>query len=354
MIVYLITTTLLSCIGWVLYLLLVRGRFSFKQQKLFIFSIILGSFIFPLLLSSGHAPMLRPNPYVRPLAFGQAIEHEQLQSFCRCERPDYTHRVHYRTNASINFILTYKAEINGVIFLAVSLVVFIFFLQMRYLARLIKQSKVKRIYLDGSQIYLLSPLRPHSVGTFWLGKNYIIWQGALDSLPQNEREAILRHELSHLRQKDTWLKAGLRVIQCFWLLNPIFYYFKKELELLSECIADQQASQALPSPLSYARLLVKVKEWQQAPLTQAFKGGQLRERIKRLTRTAPQHNFYRFFLSAFLLLLMQAFSSPTLSEQVSSFFYTIETYEEIYQKVESHQPEAIYCKDCETVCTPNE
>ncbi|MCI4670742.1 MAG: M56 family metallopeptidase [Bacteroidia bacterium] len=352
MIVYLITSTLLSLLGWLLYVALIRNRYSWKQQKNFILMIFFMSFLFPLIFYPKAPELLKPNPLVQPLAFGQSIDHSHLQSFCKCERPDYTHRIKYRTNAYLNLFLNNKHYLNIGIAIAVFGVILVFLLQLNYLRKLVKNSKQKNYYLNGKEIVLLFPPIPHSIGAFRLDKNYVIWQKDLDGLEEAEKRAILLHELSHIAQRDTLLKAFLRISQCFWLFNPVFYYFKRELDLLSECIADEEGSKALSSPMSYANLLVKVKEWQQAPLVQQLKGSILFTRIHRLTHQRIPNKFRNYFLSATLLVLLQGMISIPLAKQISNLFLAFETYEEIYLKVDHGHSEAIYCQDCESVCQP--
>lgn len=352
MIVYLITTSLLSFIGWALYVLLVRERYSWSQQKNFILITLLFSFLFPLVFYPKSSKILKPNPLVQPLAFGQSIDHRELQSYCNCPNPNYTHRIKYRTNGYLNFILKNKSYLNLPIGIGLALVLSIFIVQLLYLRKLVRHSDKKSIQLEGETLTLLIPPSPHSIGAFYLDKKYVIWQEELEKLSDVERKAILLHEFSHLRQRDTLLKALLRIAQCFWLLNPAFYYFRRELDLLSECIADEEGSKAMKGTLSYANLLIKIKEWQQVPLANYLKGSILFKRIHRLTHRPGPSKLRNYFLSAALLVALQGLISVPLARQISNWFLAFETYEEIYQKVDTHHSEAIYCQDCETVCQP--
>ncbi|MEO0897298.1 MAG: M56 family metallopeptidase [Bacteroidota bacterium] len=354
MIVYILTTILLSILGYGLYAVLVRNRYSWKQQKGFLVSMMIFSFLFPLLLQNSHGPKLNPNPLVKPVGFGQRIDQHSLQSFCKCERPDHTHRIKYHANAWLNVILANKKYLSTGIFSAVGLVVLLLCIQFLYLKRLVNRSRKQNIILDGAIVSLLYPRKAHGVGAFWLKGNYVIWSQELNKLQQEEQEAILRHELSHLKQKDTWLKALIRIVQCFWLINPIFYLIRRELDLLSECIADEEASRSMSSSAAYAKLLLKVKSWQMLPLTNGFKGSKLSIRIHRLMEELPQHSLRSFAGRALLLIVLQASLTIPLANQLTDVIYTMETYEQIYHKIPDQQPDAIYCQDCETVCKPIE
>lgn len=352
MIIYLITSTLLSLIGWGIYVLLVREKYSWKQQKNFILITLMLSFLFPLIFYPKTSQILQPNPLVQPLAFGQSIEHHQLQSYCKCQNPDYTHRIKYTANGYLNLLLKNKGWLNVVIGIAISLVICMFLIQLFYLRKLVRTSAQKLVEIKGKKLILLIPQTPHSIGAFRLDKKYVIWQEELSTLSKDEQEAILLHEFAHLKQADTLLKSLLRIAQCFWLLNPAFYYFRKELDLLSECIADEEGASAMKSPVSYANLLVKIKEWQQAPLANYLKGSILFKRIHRLTHRPVPSKLRNYFLSAALLVVLQGVISIPLAQEISNWFLAVETYEEIYQKVDIHNSEAIYCQDCESVCQP--
>ena len=124
--------------------------------------------------------------------------------------------------------------------------------------------------------------RPHSVGTFWLGKSYLIWQEQLGTLTEQELHAVYRHELSHIQQGNTFEKAALRLIQCLWCWHPVFYLVRKELTLLSEFLADEAGASVLPKPQAYAHLLLNLQVLKSLPLAQHFQQSQLRKRIERL------------------------------------------------------------------------
>ncbi|MEL6134446.1 MAG: M56 family metallopeptidase [Bacteroidota bacterium] len=348
MITYLTATTLLSWIGWLLFIGLVRNKASFQQQKLFIYGVLVLSLSLPLIMARG--PLFHPHPEVKPMGWVHAIDPVALQTYCKCESPDYTHRIHYRANAAYQFLFTYKQTLLWIVLIAIGGVLIHFGLQLRYLQRLIKHSRKVIQTLDGQSFYLLYPSENHAVGAFGFRHKYIIWQENLSELSQAEQEAIFRHELSHLRQYNTLEKFILRVIQCLWILNPAFYLLRKELHLLSECLADQ-ATLPHMSPKSYAQLLIRVQEGLLSPLTAHLKGSELSVRIHRLIQP-HQPSRLAFPLGFVLLLSTQLFLVQPVVSNVSQTLDELQTYEKIYHQTPDSE-EAIYCTDCETVCTPD-
>lgn len=349
MITYIITSITLSLASWAIYLLFVRRKASLVQQKTFIYLSLAGSLLLPLTVS--HKPLIHPNPLVQPLAFGQ-IDHGHLQQFCQCEKPDYSHRVLYRTNAYYNILLKNKHWLSGIIFSAVFLTACVFLAQLIFLNFLVNSSPKEFKRLGKHGFYLLYPSRKLGVGAFHLRKKYIIWQAEMEHLSEQERQAVFAHELSHIQQQNTLEKAMLSIIQCFWLINPAFYFFRKELDLLSECIADRKGSEIMESRKEYARLLLKLKTLQPVALVQHFKGGILQKRIEILLAKSDSSSLLPLLSGFLLLTLFQLNMVNPVSASVSRTIYELETYETIYRKVAPGRQQAIYCQDCETICSP--
>lgn len=350
MITYLLTTTLLSWLGMGIYWGVVRRRATLMQQRSFIHVIILASLTLPLLTPKHVQPTLSPTPHVAALPFGAPLDHGDLKRYCRCERPDYTHRIHYRTSATYNFLLSHKYWLGYAIAIAVAITFLILMLQIGYLWRLVRRSRHQPINVDGHSCIILIPERPLGIGAFYLGKSYILWQESLAQLSEAERQAIYRHELSHLLQGNTIEKALLRLIQCLWLANPAFYLMRKELELLSEFIADRTASRSFGGIKPYASLLLKVKLLQAPKVTSALTGSKLRRRIEQMVQPTRESRVLGWLGLSLALIFQMALTSP-LSISISDTINKIETYEEISQQAPP-ETEVIYCQDCETVCLP--
>ncbi|TAE59439.1 MAG: hypothetical protein EAZ89_02475, partial [Bacteroidetes bacterium] len=317
MIAYLITSALLSWLGLLLYLGAGRRWLNVAQQRIFIHLTIAASLALPLVVSLP-ASLQQANPELKPLAFGQPIAHSALQQYCRCERPDYSHRIRYRANVAYNLLLERKELMAGTVFGAMGLVALWLMLQLLYLRWLVRSSQVRPFDWQDIHCLLLYPRRPMPAGAFWLGKPYIIWSESLDQLAENERLAVIRHEWSHLRQMNTSERFALLMIQCLWLLNPAFYYFRKQLSLLSEYIADAQGADAMGSKKAYAQMLLRLKEGQSLPAISRFSGGSLGLRIRRLLHKAePRQALWPMLLSCLLLLTAQGLTVAPLSSRVS-------------------------------------
>ncbi len=356
MINYLITSMILSAIGWLAYVLIVRRKAVPIHQKWFIYFVVISSLIIPIFAPQPAAkadePALMPK-----MAFGQQLHLEeiQLQHLCKCENPNFSHRVIYRSNTFYNLVLEHKQVITWVILVALLLVFVRILFQYRYLHRLVARSR-KADRWQGKQRYtLLFPEKAHAVGAFYLRQPYIIWQAEMGHLSEAELAAVISHELSHIRQLNTLEKSVLSLIQCFWLLNPVFYYFRKELDLISEWIADRNGSTTIGNAKAYAQLLVRMKELQSLPLVSPFKGKRqhtLKGRIQRIL-THPKGHWAYPMIALTAVFCLQIALVGALSARVDQTLEEFKTYEEIYLE-HPEEEECLYCTDCHTVCVPGE
>lgn len=352
MINYIITSSLLVIPAWLLYVCLVRNRTTLQRQKIYLYVMLTGSLVFPLVFPMGESTFLAPHPQVEAMGFGTRIDHHALQQYCRCEQPNYAHRIRYRANIWYHFLFKNKSWLSLGILMAMSSVLMMLIVQLFYLKGLIKQSRQESIEIDGDVCVLLYPKQAHSVAAFWLGKSYIVWQAQLEDLSEEERLAVYRHELSHLHQFNTVEKAAFRFLQCLWGLNPVFYLIRKELNLLSEYLADESGTLALPRK-QYAHLLLHLQSLKSVPFAAHFGHSDLRKRIEHLLQPPAPTRFPYWQVAIGAIFALQLICVFPLSAEVSQTLKELSTYEVIYHKVDPDTKEAVYCTDCETVCTPD-
>ena len=216
-------------------------------------------------------------------------------------------------------LLEYKQLILMVILGAMALVLMRLMLQYRFLFYSEKKMPdSKGTFLLKGSIFILHPDKKIGVGAFQLlGKSYVIWQPEMDHLKADQVNAIISHEISHLRQYNTIERALLKLLQCVWLLNPAFYFFQNELDLLSELIADAAGSKTMNSRKAYAQLLLSLKMGQRAQLVSGFKtGGRLGTRIRFLLKTPRKHHWALPLFALLLVFGADFLSAPRLNAQV--------------------------------------
>ncbi len=350
MINFLITSSILLLMGWLCYHLWVRKSTNFRQRKLFLYLIVATSLSLPWAIHQWGGPILRPNPHTPALSPSKAVPFGELSRYCQCEEPNLSHRISYRANSSVNFILAHKYQLGLIIGGAMLLTLLAFGLKMAYLFYLVSYSKRETKQLGTRTFTLLTPQKPRGIGAFWLGRSYILWEEPSIDLQEDQRRAILEHEWSHLSQGHTGEKVILNLIQCFWFFHPCFYLVKKELDLLGELIADQAASKTL-EPRSYARLLLELQTMTSSPSpSSGLTGSLLKHRIEALVTTPDSASSSSKWWLPITLCLQILLAGPVMFA-VDHSLNQLAFYEEAYHQAPEAE-EVIFCQDCETVCVP--
>lgn len=354
MIYFILVSTLLSLLGYTVYRFWVQKRLGLQLRKRYLYFMVAASLTlplsFPTLQDWFHLQQTVQIESQSPLVAFRQVPLPALQQFCHCEQPNYSHRFLYRSNLIFNLLIQHKAYLSALVGLAMLGVGVHLLLQLLYLQRLVKGSRIEEIDWQGKNIKLLHPPRAHGLGAFQLDKDYLIWQEGMEKLPPESLSAVLAHELSHLQQFNTLEKALLNFLQCVWLANPVFYALRKELALLSELIADRAAIPQMESPQQYARLLLDLHKGFVPAMAQGLKQHSLKSRIEFILRASPAP---RQKMSVALPLVMGALLQLgvglPVSAKVEASLAEFAQYQHVYQ----HQPEqeeGYYCTDCESFC----
>jgi D-alanyl-D-alanine endopeptidase (penicillin-binding protein 7) len=103
-------------------------------------------------------------------------------------------------------------------------------------------------------------------------------------------EALLAHELAHIKRHDYLVNLLQNVIEALLFFHPAVWWISRGVRLERELIADDIAARQLGEPRRLALALSELERLQFSThqLAQAANGGDLMSRIKRLLRPAPQ------------------------------------------------------------------
>ncbi len=131
----------------------------------------------------------------------------------------------------------------------------------------------------------------------------------LKKLPSDEFEAILFHELAHIKRNDYFMNLIQSFLNALFFWSPAVLWISKRIRIERENCCDDMATACCESPEVYCRALFQVEELRGAtlPLTVGFHEKRLRDRIRRILRsdrTAPHAS--RRFLAPFAVLLFSA------------------------------------------------
>lgn len=135
---------------------------------------------------------------------------------------------------------------------------------------------------------------PLSAG--WWRPIVLLPVGLVTRLPVDHVEALLAHELAHIRRHDYLVNLIQVTIEALLFYHPVVWWLSRQVRLEREHIADQLAVRVTASPRTLALALATLADLQApgtapfgtgllgAGLTQAGSGGRLKKRIELLLR----------------------------------------------------------------------
>ena len=143
----------------------------------------------------------------------------------------------------------------------------------------------------GAQIGLSRPVRllvsalvqvPTVVG--WLRPVVLVPVGALGGLPAEHLEALLLHELAHIRRHDYLVNMLQSVAESLLFYHPAVWWVSGHIRAERELCCDDVAVSISGDALTYARALAQLESYRPAHLSAALaaNGGSLADRIARL------------------------------------------------------------------------
>jgi len=93
--------------------------------------------------------------------------------------------------------------------------------------------------------------------------NNIFWRDDID-MQSHSGKLILQHEIAHIRQRHTWDKLFLQLVVIVCWLNPCYWIIQKELSLVHEFLADENAIPDNDTE-AFARMLLQTHYGNQFP-----------------------------------------------------------------------------------------
>jgi D-alanyl-D-alanine endopeptidase (penicillin-binding protein 7) len=134
-------------------------------------------------------------------------------------------------------------------------------------------------------------------------------------MPPQLLEALLAHELGHIRRHDYLVNLVQNVIEALLFYHPAVWWISRRIRHEREQIADDFAARQLGEPRRLARALSELERLQFSGhhLAQAAAGGDLMARIRRLVRPDPQALDWRAAIPVLGLVLACAASAHALS-----------------------------------------
>ncbi|MFG6430554.1 M56 family metallopeptidase [Roseateles sp. LYH14W] len=150
-------------------------------------------------------------------------------------------------------------------------------------------------------------LLPDLPGPITLGtlKPCVLLPAALLSrLPVDLLEALLAHELAHVRRWDYLANLLQSAVEALLFFHPVVWWLSARMRAERELVADEISADLLDDPRRLARALHALSELQPRPLPAvalAARGGDLLRRIERLLAPKPQATGWKLALPALLI-----------------------------------------------------
>jgi uncharacterized protein (TIGR03435 family) len=122
---------------------------------------------------------------------------------------------------------------------------------------------------------------PASIG--WLRPIVLVPAGALGGLPAAQLEALLLHELAHIRRHDYLVHILQRVVEAVFFYHPGVWWISSHMRIERELCCDDIAVSITGDALIYARALAEFDSARFIqPAVMAANGGSVADRIARL------------------------------------------------------------------------
>jgi beta-lactamase regulating signal transducer with metallopeptidase domain len=373
---YILTSILLSWLGLGVYLLFRRFAAPLLARRILLWMVVGLALLLPLMpefIAPAQPVSVKPTDIGAPLKTRQSRPDEDenrsllkanedfqlrrtknhaflevpisaLHEFCHCSNPGAGDVIRYQASLFNDVMLEYRPLVWGIFAFILLAVLLRFSAALVRLMWLTRKFAAETVWVDGVRVRLVRGFPGVQAGALRLGGRYIFWQSSLDALPGQEQQAILRHELSHIRQGNTFERLVLGLSQCVWFLNPAYYFISRELVQLSEYTADRYAVSHDMDAKAYARLLLKVKTQPELAFVAMVQGGELKQRVQAILNPG-QTNKSKFgiaiALGLALLLPGELFAENFIHRQIRE----IAVYEYLSQANHETGKEE-FCRKC--------
>jgi uncharacterized protein (TIGR03435 family) len=121
----------------------------------------------------------------------------------------------------------------------------------------------------------------------WVRPVVLIPAAALTGLPANQLEALLLHELAHIRRADYLVGILQSAAEALLFYHPAVWWVSHHIRAERELCCDDMAVEATGDVLTYARALANLETFRLSPIYVGANGGSLPGRIARLLGQTP-------------------------------------------------------------------
>jgi beta-lactamase regulating signal transducer with metallopeptidase domain len=145
-------------------------------------------------------------------------------------------------------------------------------------------------------------------------------------LPQDEVDAVLLHELAHLRRRDPWINAAQIICESLFFFNPAMLWISRQIRAERELCCDALVVEK-SGRIEYARALAGMARFFAPALATGATGGDLVVRMEHLAGISPRRSWAAataFFLGAAILFASTGAGQDLIAKLNDSRWYVRE------------------------------
>lgn len=170
------------------------------------------------------------------------------------------------------------------------------------------QTLAERVGLRRRVVLRESPHVNSPMVTGWWRSVILVPAGLLSGLPPDQVEAVLLHELAHIRRHDVLVARFQAVVETLLFFHPATWWVSKQVRQTREACCDDVAVRSGPERKVYARALAALAEQavshSPSAWTPAASDGSLLARIRRLLSPTASPSRYTQRLSMTVAVLV--------------------------------------------------
>lgn len=148
----------------------------------------------------------------------------------------------------------------------------------------------RKLSLSGPVKVLESSLVSVPTAVGWLRPAILLPASAFTGLTPQQLEAVLAHELAHVRRHDYLVNVLQTGVETLLFYHPAVWWVSRQIRAEREHVCDDMAVRVTGDAMTYARALTRIERLRTAAprLAMAADGGSLRSRVSRLVEGPPR------------------------------------------------------------------
>lgn len=159
---------------------------------------------------------------------------------------------------------------------------------------------------------------------------------------------ILKHEMVHIEQKHTHDKIFMELATGIFWFNPVFWFIKKEINLIHEYLADKKALENSDTKAFAQMLLANHFSGKEIPATSPFFNSNLKKRLIMLRKSKTKFGYARkilvlpvLFILGFIYLVNAKNKEITATNNAVHEMVTVSDHLILSDTIKTNSPEQI-------------